>query len=234
MISKTKLLSVVLLVFAVSICSGYRKTNGQYFSSHPQQKKAIKINSITIGSQIWMTENLNVITYRNGDTIPQVQDPLEWSTLKTGAWCYYENEEENSVKYGRLYNYYAVNDPRGLAPLGWHIPTDTEWKQLTDFLGGSDVAGSKLKAKTGWENNGGGSNESGFSALPGGYRLTNGKYDSAGSFDYAGKFGYFWSAREPNSTNCWPRIVSYNNNTIVRTINDKRGGGMSVRCIKDA
>jgi uncharacterized protein (TIGR02145 family) len=233
MAGKANLMSAAILLFAVAICGGHRISNGAYFSSTFQQKKLIKINSVMIGSQTWMTENLNITTYRNGDTIPQVQDPLEWTNLKTGAWCYFENMEENGVKYGKLYNYYAVNDPRGLAPLGWHIPTDTEWKQLTDYLGGPDFAGEKLKAKTGWENNGNGTNESGFSGVPGGYHLTNGKYDSAGSFDYAGKFGYWWSTREQGSYNCWPRILSYNNKTINRTINDKRGGGMSIRCVKD-
>ena len=228
--------AIKFLIAAIILSAPFISSESEinYFQNGKIPKKGSeKIKPIKIGAQTWMLENLNVFTYRNGDTIPQVQDPFEWSSLKTGAWCYYENISENGVLYGKLYNYFAVNDARGLAPLGWHIPTDAEWKILTDNLGGLDVAGEKMKSTSTWENKGNGTNESGFTGLPGGYRLTNGKYDSAGSFDYVGKFAYFWSAREQGSYNCWPRILSYNNKNIVRTINDKRGGGMSVRCVMD-
>ena len=109
------------------------------------------IKGVAIGSQVWMSTNLNVSTYRNGDVIPQVQDKDTWDKLTTGAWCYYENNAANGTKYGKLYNWYAVNDARGLAPAGWHIPTDGEWTVLSTYLGGEDVAGKKMKSTSGWE-----------------------------------------------------------------------------------
>ena len=108
------------------------------------------IKGVAIGSQVWMSTNLNVSTYRNGDVIPQVQDKDTWDKLTTGAWCYYENNAANGTKYGKLYNWYAVNDARGLAPAGWHIPTDGEWTVLYTYLGGEDVAGKKMKSTSGW------------------------------------------------------------------------------------
>ncbi len=102
---------------------------------------------VTIGNQTWTKSNLNVSRYRNGDPIPQVQDPSQWANLTTGAWCYYNNDPANGLIYGKLYNWYAVNDPRGIAPIDWHVPSDAEWTILTDFLGGINVAGGKMKAK---------------------------------------------------------------------------------------
>ncbi|MFY7939168.1 MAG: fibrobacter succinogenes major paralogous domain-containing protein [Flavobacterium sp.] len=109
--------------------------------------------TITIGTQVWMTKNLDVATFRNGDPIPQAKTNEEW--IKAGenqqpAWCYYDNDPANGAKYGKLYNWYAVNDSRGLAPVGYHIPSDAEWTKLTDFLGGESVAGTKMKSKSGW------------------------------------------------------------------------------------
>jgi uncharacterized protein (TIGR02145 family) len=110
----------------------------------------IKAQEIKIGTQTWTTKNLEVETYRNGEVIPQVQDANAWANLKTGAWCYYENNTANGTTYGKLYNWYAVNDPRGLAPQGYHIPSDAEWTILTDYLGGESVAGKKMKSTSGW------------------------------------------------------------------------------------
>jgi uncharacterized protein (TIGR02145 family) len=109
--------------------------------------------TITIGTQVWMSKNLDVATFRNGDPIPQAKTDEEWEKAgenKQAAWCYYENDPANGVKYGKLYNWYAVNDSRGLAPFGYHIPSDAEWTKLTDFLGGYGVAGTKMKSKSGW------------------------------------------------------------------------------------
>ena len=106
--------------------------------------------TVTIGNQVWTSKNLDVSTYRNGDAIPQVQDANAWENLTTGAWCYYDNDASNGTKYGKLYNWYAVNDPRGLAPKGYHIPTDAEWTQLSDYLGGESKAGTKMKTTSGW------------------------------------------------------------------------------------
>jgi uncharacterized protein (TIGR02145 family) len=107
--------------------------------------------TVTIGTQVWTSKNLDVATYRNGDVIPQVQDEKAWAELTTGAWCYYDNDPANGTKYGKLYNWYAVNDARGLAPQGYHIPSDAEWSQLTDYLGGEKAAGTKMKSVSGWK-----------------------------------------------------------------------------------
>ena len=128
------------------------------------------IPTVTICDQVWMAKNLDVTTYRNGDVISQVTDPTAWNALTTGAWCYYNNDPANGTIYGKLYNWYAVNDPRGLAPTGWHIPTEGELIALSDCLGGQEVAGGKLK-ETGtahWLSPNIATNETGFTALPGG------------------------------------------------------------------
>jgi uncharacterized protein (TIGR02145 family) len=107
--------------------------------------------TVTIGNQIWTSKNLDLATYRNGDLIPQVQDEEAWANLTTGAWCYYKNDTSNGIKYGKLYNWYAVHDSRGLAPKGFHIPTDAEWTTLINYLGGEIDAGTKLKSALGWK-----------------------------------------------------------------------------------
>lgn len=116
---------------------------------------AVGQNVIKIGSQVWMTENLDVDKFRNGDIIPEVKSADEWiefGNLEKPAWCYYESNDSNIKKYGKLYNWYAVNDNRGLAPVGFHIPNDSEWIVLINNLGGEKVAGSKLKNSSGWIN----------------------------------------------------------------------------------
>lgn len=103
--------------------------------------------TVTIGSQIWMTKNLDVANFRNGDPIPEAKTDAEWKAAgenEQPAWCYYDNDTANGTKYGKLYNWYAVNDPRGLAPTGYHIPTDAEWTKLSDYLGND--AGTKMKS----------------------------------------------------------------------------------------
>ena len=111
-------------------------------------------NDVKIGKQTWMSKNLDVSTFRNGEQIPQAKDAAQWKYAaenKISAWCYYEFNESNGKKYGKLYNWFAVSDSRGLAPNGYHIPSDAEWTILTDFLGGSDIAGKKMKSKDGWK-----------------------------------------------------------------------------------
>ena len=155
------------------------------------------LNIIKIGNQTWATRNLNLETYRNGEVIPQVQDANAWANLRTGAWCYYENNTANGSSYGKLYNWYAVTDPRGLAPKGYHIPSDAEWTILSDNLG--DEAGTKMKSSSGWKNNGNGNNTSGFAGLPGGYRYYN------RNFFYIGANGYWWSSSENDASLAWSR-----------------------------
>ena len=185
----------------------------------------IKAQEIKIGTQTWTTKNLDVTKYRNGDAIPQVQDKIAWVILKTGAWCYYENKTAKGTTYGKLYNWFAVNDTRGLAPKGYHIPTDAEWTILTDNLG--DEAGTKMKSTSGWDNNGNGTNTSGFAGLPGGYRNANGDFDSIG----AG--GFWWSASESNTSSAWFRNLSSYFGEVGRDGYHFKQNGFSVRCLSD-
>lgn len=189
---------------------------------------------ITIGTQVWMTENLGVDYFRNGDPIPEVKSTKEWKKAgknQQPAWCYFENKLENGAKYGKLYNWYAVNDPRGLAPEGWHIPTDNEWKLLSNYLGGEDFAGKKMKSTSGWcdldENeNGAGTNESGFNGLPGGFR------SNSGTFGLQGYYGFWWSASEHNTGLAFYRYLYHNDDNLSRD-NLNKGKGFSVRCLRD-
>jgi uncharacterized protein (TIGR02145 family) len=183
---------------------------------------------IEIGNQGWMQINLNEDKFRNGDTIPEVRDSTEWrkaSENQEPAWCYYNNDEANA-KYGKLYNWYAVNDPRGLAPEGWHIPTDAEWTTLTDFLGGDGKAGVKMKSTEGWYDNGNGTNSSGFSGLPGGSR------DGSGAFNYFDYSGFWWSSSESSTLSAWHCYLYSSNGNVGRTNNSKEKG-LSVRCLRD-
>lgn len=190
---------------------------------------------VKIGNQKWTAENLNVEHYRNGDVIPQVQDKDEWSKLTTGAWCYYGinlYEETKDIcdkdkTYGKLYNWYAVNDPRGLAPKGWHIPNDSEWIELIVYLGGygEEGAGRKMKQKTtSWLLSYEGiTNSSGFSAYPGGFRTEEG-------YSAQGCFGYFWSSEGDSQNACF--CLLYDGGGVFRGLYNFKYG-MSVRCIKN-
>ncbi len=182
-----------------------------------------------IGNQIWTLTNLDVTTFRNGDAIPQVQDANAWGNLTTGAWCYYANNTANGIIYGKLYNFYAVNDPRGLAPKGYHIPTDEEWSILTTYLGGA-VAGGKLKeaGTLHWiDPNTDASNSSNFTGLPGGKRHKD------GSFSGIGASGTWWSSSEISATNgAWYCYLYHDRGNIDRS-NIYKLYGFSVRCIKD-
>ncbi len=185
--------------------------------------------TVKIGNQIWMTENLNVDRFRNGDLIPEAKTVDEWELAeknKQPAWCYYNNDPANGKKYGKLYNWYAVNDSRGLAPAGFHIPSDSEWTTLTTYLGGEDIAASKLKSNSGWNENGNGTNSNGFSALPGGIRLLN------GIFTNIGVNAYWWSSTEKHSSSAWNRFLGYGF-VYVSKYDCSKSNGLSARCIKD-
>jgi uncharacterized protein (TIGR02145 family) len=177
---------------------------------------------VIIGAQVWMTKNLEVTTFRNGDPIPQAASDDAWELAgknKQPAWCY------NGEHYGKLYNWYAVNDPRGLAPEGWHVPTDQEWTALEKALG--ENPGNKMKSTWGWHNKGNGTNSSGFSGLPGGYRNTN------GPFGDVGKYGHWWSAKECwDDEFAWYRYLGYSSGDVIRYSGHKERG-LSVRCVKD-
>ncbi len=186
--------------------------------------------TVTIGTQTWMAENLKTTHYKDGSVIPNITNNSEWGGLSTGAYGDYNNDPANANTYGRLYNWYAAVDSRGVCPEGWHVPTDAEWTVLTDYLGGTTVAGGKLK-ETGtshWNSpNTGATNESGFTALPGGYRdLSNGNYLDMGSY------GYFWSSTAYNSDSAWYRYLNYYNSNVLR-YNYYKHYGFSIRCAGD-
>jgi len=187
--------------------------------------------TVKICNQVWMTKNLDVDHYRNGDSITEVRDSILWGNLTTGAWCYYNNDPAMGAIYGKLYNWFAVNDPRGLAPEGWHIPSEEEWMELENCLGGSDIAGGKMKAicTNYWQSpNEGATNESGFYALPGGYR----SYYDNGMFYEVGLDGHWWSSTEASTYTAWYWEVTYRDATIGR-FDLNKVNGFSVRCIKD-
>lgn len=186
-----------------------------------------KIRTVTIGTQEWMLENLNVSKYRNGDVIPKVTDRTAWFGLTTGAWCYYNNVTSNGRIYGKLYNWHAVKDPRGLAPEGFHIPTNGEWAILIDFLGGYAIAGDKMKATILWVSPNNNNNSSGFTALPGGYR------DNYGDFSNIDYNGYWWSSTEYSTAEAWFRGLYYEADSYVRNDGYRKEAGFSVRCIKN-
>lgn len=160
-----------------------------------------------IGNKMWMAENLNVSHYCNGDPILQVQDGKEWAKLTTGGWCYYENNEEYGKTYSKLYNWKAVNDSRGLAPEGWHIPTDDKWTILADYLGGETVAGGKMK-------------EAG---------TTHWNSPNMGAINSS---GYWCSSTESNDSDVWYWDLYFSLENFDR-YGDLKCRGFSVRCVRD-
>jgi len=187
--------------------------------------------TVKIGNQWWLAENLKVTHYQDGTTIPNLTADGDWTSTSSGAYCYYNNAPSNGATYGVLYNWYAVTDAHDIAPAGWHVPTDAEWQTLVDYLGGGAVAGGKLKevGTTHWASpNTGATNESGFTALPGGYR-----YGGNGGYGSMGNYGYFWSATEGGSGSPRYRVLHYNDSGIYRDDFSKRTG-FSVRCVRDS
>ena len=231
--SRIKLVTIIVLAVVMLVsCNGKTGTMTDIDGNIYQ--------TIQIGNQTWMAENLKVTHYRNGDAIPTGYSNSEWTNLSTGAYSVYDNNESNADTYGYLYNWYAVDDTRNIAPEGWHIPTDEEWMELEMVLGMSESEanstgwrgtdeGGKLK-ETGtshWNSpNTGATNESGFTALPGGYRGS-----SNGNYNYVGTDGYFWSSTV-FAGNAWRRGLYYANSEVYRTSYGKRGG-FAIRLLRD-
>ena len=198
--------------------------------------------TVQISDQCWFAENLRNENYENGDAIPSNLSDSEWYTTTSGAVAVHGegssacleyspdgdgcDEAWSLNEYGRLYNWYAVDDSRSLCPSGWHVPTDGEWTVMMDFLGGESVAGGQLKTDYGWYNGGNGTNTSGFSGLPGGYR------NPIGDFNSAGLLGYWWSS-SPSGANAWYRDLNSFDEIVFRTTSNQRFG-FSVRCVLDA
>ncbi|MEP7108587.1 MAG: fibrobacter succinogenes major paralogous domain-containing protein [Ferruginibacter sp.] len=174
---------------------------------------------------------LAVSNYRNGEIIPQVTDPGIWgiSLVTFGAWCWYNNDSATYSGYGKLYNWFAINDSRGLATQGWHIPTDAEWTTLSTCLGGEDIAGGALKETdtVHWASpNTAATNSSGFAGLPGGFRYINGLYFNIGNF------GYWWSSSQNFTYFGSYYQLNYNGASVYNSVKDKTSG-FSVRCVRD-
>jgi len=223
---KTPAPFIVLMLFFATTC---KKDSVNNIHGTMTDQEGNVYHTIVIGNQTWMVENLRTTKYRDGSEIPEVTT-ADWQTLSTGAFCNYKNTTSNDTiaTYGRLYNWYAVTNNSGLAPKGWHIPTDSEWTQLTDFLDGEPNAGGKLKeaGTTHWNTpNTGATNEASFTALPGGYR-------SATSCLDMGVRGVWWSATENNASSAFYRRL-YFEGIDVTNGNFTKSAGFSIRCIKD-
>jgi len=176
--------------------------------------------TVAIGDQCWFAENLRSDNYRSGAAIPGNLTDRQWANTTAGAQAVFENDPKHLSTYGRLYNWYAVNDARGLCPSGWHVPTDEEWTTLTDRLGGEEVAGEQLKTYS-W----GGAKANGFSALPGGFRYHFGEFAGLGGY------GFWWSS-SPSGLDAWDRSLHSGNSAVGHYMYEVRRG-FSVRCVRD-
>ena len=185
-------------------------------------------NTVTIGTQVWMVENLKTTRYKDGTSIPLITDDIDWGALSAGAYCNYQNNDSLVTYYGRLYNWYAVNTGK-LAPEGWHVPSDKEWLILSEYLGGGEIAGGKLKEAglTHWcTPNTSATNESGFTALPGGLR-----FDDSG-FGFIKSVEVWWSSSEDTQLRGIDFYVGYiYSNAYLESYN--KIGGFAIRCIKN-
>jgi len=221
----------VYLVLAFSLIAGCKKDDSDDNpASTVKDADGNVYHTLTIGTQTWMVENLKTTKYRNGNPIPQVADSAQWIVLTTGAFCYYDNTSTIGDTYGLLYNWFAVNDPRNIAPKGWHVATSDEWNTLNAFLGGEMVSGGKLKetGSTHWNSPyTSAKDEVGFKALPGGGRT------NLGNFQNLGKQGLWWTSTENNAADAWPRGLSSDFAMLFMSFSLDKNSGFTVRCIKD-
>lgn len=243
---KIQINCILLLVFFSIITSSCKKDKEEPKMLETGTTADVDGNiykTVKIGNQWWMAENLRTTKYRNGQLIRSESDPVEWSKLVNGAYCYYDNKTDNLKTYGCLYNWFAINDSNQLAPEGWHIPSDAEWKTLEMELGMNDAEANKL----GWRGSDEGeklkveaplgwtvvspiwaNNESGFTALAGGCRLFNGTWADPGLFASA----FWWSLTEQNENEAWYRYLDKKNANVFRS-HTYKNYGFSVRCVKD-
>jgi len=183
-------------------------------------------NTVTIGKQIWMAENLKTTRFRDGTSIPLVTDNNDWGNLSTPGYCWYDNDINNKNKYGALYNFNTINTGK-IAPIGWHVPTLEEYNTLSDYLGGESLAGDKMKSTSGWNSpNTVPNNNSSFSGFPGGARF------GSQMFSGRGAIGCWWTSTQYQPTSAYLMILEYNKSeskigALVKV------NGFSVRCIKD-
>ena len=225
-----KRILLVLFLFSFSFCDSFA------------QKEEIK--TVKIGKQVWMAKNLDVITFRNGDTIPQALTFDEWKDAflnKSPIWCFYGFEIENGKKFGKLYNKYAILDPRILSPEGYHVPSNDDWNVLIDYLGGGLIAGKKMKSKNGWLNfgYGKGDNSSGFNALPGGKLFSDTFMGPLHKVIENGESGSWWSSTvleklfDYERRGSWLLDISHDEYQVILSWYKELNMGAYVRCLKD-
>ena len=241
----------VICLFAISFLM-FQNIFAQQYGSFKDSRDGKVYKTVKIGNQVWMAENLNVSKFRNGDLIPEAKNEEDWKAAgenKQPAWCYYDNDMRNGEKYGKLYNWYAVNDSRGLAPKDWQISSSKDWEKLASGLGGIEdnnykfesdpnisltmIAGGKMKSSgtRHWKSpNRNATNESGFSALPGGFRSLTGVLYL--SFNSIYVFGSWWTSSENDSNSAWYRNLSYGTGALLKNTGLK-SIGYSVRCVKN-
>jgi uncharacterized protein (TIGR02145 family) len=222
-------LTVYLFIsFTIFSCGSKQRAESSTAEDIKEVKKIVELKTLKIGSADWTAENLDVTTFRNGDTIPETKTAEEWVAASKGhkaAWCFYENNAENGKKYGKLYNFYAVSDSRGIAPEGYHVPSVSEFKQISDIFGKEAAAvAKKMKSTSGWGDKGNGDNASGFNALPGGSRSVDGEYV------LLGMEAFYWS-KDSDDDGAHGIILVDKHDFRLNT--DYRGNGCSLRLIKD-
>ena len=234
---KTTVLSIkflTILVLMACFNNACKKDNDAEKESEPEIVKDIDgniYNTITVNGQVWMVENLKTTRYRNGDSIVHLKDPTTFYNFYEGAYCNYNNENNIAETYGRLYNWWVINDERKIAPEGWHVATDENWQSLVEYLGGLEVAGGKLKevGLAHWNApNADATNEVGFTALPGGY------VSPGNDFENIGYYGYYWTSTNfaGQFDRAWIWIIN-NNFPSVMKINFRIDMAASIRCVKD-
>lgn len=217
----------------LTICfSMVQHVSAQQYGSFKDSRDGRVYKTVKIGSQLWMAENLNVDRFQNGDLLFHAKTNEEWveaSKNKIPAYCYFENNERNSQRFGKLYNWWAIIDLRTLAPEGFKMPNEIEWRTLVDYCGGYLIAGTKIKSTVGWREGCVGTNETGFSAIPGGGRYAEGKFDNINLW------GRFWSLSEKDDGSAFCKVLAdkpeYKD--IIYEIYNFKGCGFSVRCILD-
>ena len=231
--------SLLMVMFVFSTESSARKSiskNEQSVSNAALVTGTVKdrdgnvYKTISIGTQVWMAENLRTTKFRNGEPIPKVIANNSWTNLSTGAYCWYNNDDKaNKITYGALYNWFAIDDKRNIAPIGWHIPSNKEWAIFVAFLKGDQHAGGALKETltSHWSDpNSGATNSSGFSALPGGYRSKD------GTFKNLNVCGAWWVNTEYTKSLGWYWYVD-NVSSAIHNVSTYKNCGFSIRCIKD-
>jgi uncharacterized protein (TIGR02145 family) len=218
-----------IIILGLLCLAGFCKKDDDSPSTTITDKDGNVYTSVTIGTQVWMVENLKTTKYYDGTAIPNITDKTDWDALITPGYCWYNNNASTyKATYGAMYNWYAVNTGK-LCPVGWHVPTYIEWQILETYLGGSSVAGSKLKESgiTHWKSpNTGATNETGFTALPGGRRT------STYLFDAIEVFGNWWSSSVSSDVDAFARMMRNDNSSFLMWFSFKCNG-LSVRCLKD-